>query len=189
MLNRSLVICLFGAFCIPIAAWALYKPTRVLAPELNGVSCVSNVICMDDVSRYEEAAGLYDEAYEFVTASVGAIETKPRVIFCASKACFQSFGYDKAAAHTVGVLGIALAPRGWKNYYLRHEMIHHMQAERMGVLDQWLSPEWFKEGMAYSLGQDPRPNLSEPWQQYRSDFETWYQTVGKERLWEEACKH
>ena len=82
-----------------------------------------------------------------------------------------------------------MAPRGWKNYYLRHEMIHHLQAERMGVLDQWLSPEWFKEGMAYSLGQDPRPRLSEPWQQYRSDFETWYQTVGKERLWEEACKH
>ena len=94
MLKRFLLICLFFSFCIPMAAWALYKPTRVLAPELNRVSCVSDVTCLDDVSRYEEAARLYDEAYEFVIASVGAIEEKPRVIFCASEACFQFFGFQ-----------------------------------------------------------------------------------------------
>ena len=42
--------------------------------------------------------------------------------------------------------------------------------------------------MAYPLSRDPRPNLSEPWGRYRAQFEKWYQSVGKERLWEEARK-
>ena len=119
---------------------------------------------------------------------VDTIEKKPRIIFCDSKACFQSFGFHRAAANTVGISGIVIGPRGWKDCYIRHEMIHHLQAERLGVLKQWRSPTWFKEGMAYSLGQNPRENLPEPWQQYRSEFEKWYQSVGKERLWEEAQK-
>ncbi|MCE2453659.1 MAG: hypothetical protein J4F48_12765 [Nitrospinae bacterium] len=185
MLKRLLLICLI---CIPVAVWGLYKQARVLAPEWNGVSCVSEVVCLEDASRYRQAAALYDEAYTFVNTSVGAIENKPRAIFCDTQACFEAFGFNKAAAHTVGVSGIVIGPRGWKDYYLRHEMIHHLQAERLGVFRRWRSPEWFKEGMAYSLSRDPRPNLSQTWQGYRAQFEKWYQSVGKKRLWEEARK-
>lgn len=179
-----LIVLLF----IPAASWVFYKPTRVLAPELTGVSCISDVICMEDVSRYEEASKLYDETFEFVNAMVDAIEKKPRAIFCSSQDCFKSFGFDRAAAHTVGSSGIVIGPRGWKDYYIRHEMIHHLQAERLGVFKQWRSPGWFKEGMAYSMSRDPRSTLSEPWQRYRSEFETWLQSIGQERLWIEAGK-
>ncbi|MCY4384277.1 MAG: hypothetical protein OXE44_14125 [Nitrospinae bacterium] len=185
MLKRLLLICLI---CIPVAVWGLYKQARVLAPEWNGVSCVSDVICMENAARHPEAAALYEEAYASVNASLGAIENKPRAIFCGSQACFEAFGFDKAAAHTVGGSGIVIGPRGWKDYYLRHEMIHHLQAERLGVFRQWLSPDWFKEGMAYALSRDPRPKLSAPWGRYRAQFEKWYRFVGKERLWEEARK-
>ena len=133
-------------------------------------------------------ARLYDETFGFVNFSVGAIARKPRVIFCASTACFQSFGFKRAAAHTVGKSGIVIGPRGWKDYTVRHEMIHHLQAERMGVFRQWRRPTWFTEGMACLLGRDPRANLGEPWQRYRSEFEKWYRTIGAERLWEEARK-
>ena len=185
MLKRFLLIFLL---CVPVAVWTLYKPMRVVVPELNGVSCIGEDVCTENVLRYEEAIALYEEAYEFVNSSVGVIEKKPRVIFCASQACFQSFGFSKAAASTVGTSGIVIGPRGWKNYYVRHEMIHHLQAERLGVLKQWLSPVWFKEGMTYSLSQDPRSDLSELFQKYRLEFERWYQSVGKENLWKEARK-
>ena len=181
-------VVLSGLVSLPAAAWTFYKPTRVLAPEWNGVSCLSESICTDDPSRYKEALALYDEAYTFVHSSVGAIEQKPRVIFCASHACFRSFGFDKAAAHTVGISGIVVSPRGWKGYYLRHEMIHHLQAERLGVFGQWRSPAWLTEGMAYALGQDPRPDLGEPGQRHRATFDKWYRAVGKARLWDEARK-
>jgi hypothetical protein len=70
---------------------------------------------------------------------------------------------------------------------VRHEMIHHLQKERLGNLRCWLvTPEWFFEGMAYALSEDPRATLAEPWQQYRSRFLAWYQRVGKARLWAEA---
>ena len=183
ILLRVLLICLVAS---PAAAWAFYKPVRVLAPGLAGVSCASALVCTDDASRRAEAAALYDRAYAFVTASVGAIEDKPRAIFCASQACFRSFGFDRAVAHTVGVSGIVVGPRGWTDRVLRHEMIHHLQAERLGVIRQWLMPDWFSEGMAHALGEDPRPALGEPWQGHRARFRRWYRSVGKENFWREA---
>ena len=184
MTKRLLLICLLLS---PAATWAFCKPLRVLAPQLvAGVSCVTAVICMDDPSRHAEAERLYNDSLRFVASSVAPIGKNPRVVFCSTQACFESFGFSRSAASTVGVSGIVVSPRGWIPRYLRHEMIHHLQAERLGVLKQWRSPDWFKEGMAYSLSGDPRPELAEPWQQYRREFEAWYRTVGKERLWDEA---
>ncbi|MDD2770580.1 MAG: hypothetical protein PHT19_17835 [Methylococcus sp.] len=174
--------------CAPAAAWAFFKPVRVVAPELTGVSCVDNILCIDDLSRSQEAADLYGEAVQFVGASVGSIENKPRVIFCSSEACFQSFGLGKRSAATIGTLGIVISPRAWKPYYVRHEMIHHLQNEKLGSISLWLKPDWFVEGMAYSLSEDPRSTLSEPFQQYRAQFMHWYGQVGKDRLWKEAGK-
>jgi hypothetical protein len=178
-----LIVLLFS----PAAAWALYKPMRVLAPQLvAGVSCATETICLDDTTRYGEAERLYNDALHFVGSSVASIDKRPRIVFCSTEACFQSFGFTKSSANTVGVFGIIISPRAWNQYYLRHEMIHHVQAERLGLYRQWRSPDWFKEGMAYSLSEDPRRNLAEPLQQYRARFEEWYQSVGKERLWGEA---
>ena len=36
------------------------------------------------------------------------------------------------------------------------------------------------------LNGDPRPVLSEPWQERRSQFQAWFKAVGRERLWIEA---
>jgi hypothetical protein len=186
MLKRLLLIFLLLS---PAAAWALYKPMRVLAPQfVSGVTCVTENICMEETARYWEAERLYKDALAFVESSVASVKNKPRIVFCSTESCFQAFGFKKSSAHTVGVSGIVISPRGWTQYYLRHEMIHHIQSERLGIYKQWRSPDWFKEGMAYSLSKDTRQNLSEPWQRYRAKFEEWYQAVGKERLWEEAKK-
>lgn len=186
MLKRLLLIALLA---VPVAVWAFFKPVRVLAPEWAGVACASEFICIDDPSRYAQALALYESAIQFVGASVGEIRHKPLVIFCATEVCAQSFGLGKRSAAIIATFGIVLGPRAWEPHYMRHEMIHHLQRERLGNLKAWIStPEWFIEGMAYSLGEDPRLVLTEPWQQYRVHFETWYQRVGKEQLWTEAAK-
>ena len=182
-------ILLISCLLLPVAAWAIYKPVRVLAPDLvSGITCKSVSICLDDTSRYTEAVKLYDEAIQFVISSVGEIKKKPRIIFCATESCFKSFGFNKAAAHAVGTAGIVISQRAWKYYYIRHEIIHHLQAEKMGVISQWHSPPWFKEGMAYLLSQDPRKTLSRPNQEYREKFAQWYKSTGKEKLWEASRK-
>lgn len=185
MLKRLLLVALLAT---PMAAWAILKPIRVLAPELNGVSCPSDIICTDDPSRYDEALSLYESAHQFVESSVGQMERKPRVVFCATDSCFQAFGLGRRSAATIGKMAIVVSPRAWQPHYVRHEMLHHLQNERLGSLKAWLvSPEWFVEGMAYSLSEDPRPVLGEPWQQDRTKFQVWYRQVGKEHLWEAAA--
>jgi hypothetical protein len=175
------------ALLSPVAAWALYKPVRVLAPQwVAGVSCVTETICLEDIARRSEAENLYTNALKFVDTSIASIENPPRVTFCSTEVCFQAFGFNKPTARTVGASGIVISPRGWSQYYLRHEMIHHLQAERMGVYGQWRSPDWFKEGMAYSLSKDPRTDLGEPLQKFRSEFDAWHRSTDKSKLWEAA---
>lgn len=186
MLKRILI---FAVLSLPLTAWAIFKPVRILAPELAGVSCINQSICIDDPSRIAEASTLYENSIRFVGATVGGITNKPRVIFCATETCFQSFGFSRSSANAVGTFGIVISPRAWEPYYMRHEMIHYLQKERLGnVKSRLVTPNWFIEGMAYSLSEDPRPILPEPWQQYRSQFDTWYKQVGKEKLWVEAAK-
>ncbi len=185
MLIRLFIVAIL---CAPAAAWAFIKPIRVLAPEWNGVSCINDTICTDDMSHYQEAARLYDEALHYVDSSVGVIKSQPRVIFCYSDTCSRSFGLGKRSALTIGHFGIIISPRAWKEYYVRHEMIHHLQHEKLGMLKVWRDPRWLIEGMAYSLSKDPRPKLSEPFEQYRTQFNQWYGRVKKGHLWEQASK-
>ncbi|HEX5337026.1 MAG TPA: hypothetical protein VFW53_01170, partial [Gallionella sp.] len=55
--------------------------------------------------------------------------------------------------------------------------------EKLGLIKAWREPQGLMEGMAYSLSEDPRQTLSEPFEQYRSQFNDWYRSVGKGRLW------
>ena len=179
-------IMLFTILLMPIFVWAAYKPVRVVIPQWNGVSCVSNEICMEFPERAEAAAALYDSALRFVNESVGEVRKKPRITFCSSAECFGAFGFQAPAkAKTVGLSGIVVGPAGWEPHILRHEIIHHLQAERLGVIGQWRSPAWFKEGMAYALSKDTR-SLTEPFNGYREKFSQWYRQVGERQLWEAA---
>ncbi len=147
---------------IPGACWAFYKPVRVLAPELNGFTCFTDTICTEEMARYEEASVLYVEAFAFVNAVVGAIEDPPRAVFCSTRDCFESFGFDQAAAHTVRVSGIVMSPQGWKSHHMRHEMIHHLQAERLGVFERWRGPVWSRREWLMRWARMPDPFCPSP---------------------------
>lgn len=188
-MKKMLLMIALVILLAPIAVWAMYKPVRVLAPEwVKGISCIGNKICIEDTLQYSKASELYESAQYFVAGAVGAFQEKPRVIFCITELCYQSFGFNKSSASAVGNSGIVVSPRGWNDYYLRHEMIHHRQSEELGVFGMLLKPEWLVEGMAYSLSHDPRNTLSERWQQSRTKFDAWQTEVGTENLWEEARK-
>ena len=44
MLLRILLLTLL---IVPVVSWALYKPLRVLAPQWNRVSCISDEVCLE----------------------------------------------------------------------------------------------------------------------------------------------
>lgn len=183
MLKRIAFLALLAA---PVAAWAFIKPVRVLAPGFAGVTCYGK-ICVDDPAHLPEATALYDEAVRFVQLDIGELRTLPRAVFCFTQACSQAFGATSPTAYNVGTFAVVIGNRGWKPYFVRHELIHHLQSERLGSLRNWLfKPVWFREGMAYSMSEDPRRPLPEPLQGYRSQFENWLQRVGRAQLWSEA---
>ena len=181
---RKSLIALAIVHLLPVAAWASFKPIRVLAPELFGLHCTNHGVCVDDPNRLTEAVALKTEAVIFVSTRVGAIENVPRTVFCSTAACAKAFGFTNQGAYNVGTAGLVIGPRGWHPYFVRHELIHHLQNERLGTLNAWLfKPNWFLEGMAYSLSEDPRRPLPQPLETWRRDFEAWYPAVGIQRVW------
>ena len=163
---------------VPVASWFVVRPVRVVAPSLAGVTCPTAQICLDDASQLAAATALLAEAQGFVAARLAPLRKTPRVVFCSTATCAEAFGLGARSAVTIGTLGTVIGPRAWKPYYLRHELIHQLQAERLGVLSTLFKPAWFVEGMAYALSDDPRAVLAEPWQGYRARFGDWYAGVG-----------
>ena len=71
MLKKAIPLILLA---VPPFAWAFVKPVRVLAPQLEGLTCVERV-CVDDPARRADAVKLYQEALETVQASVGVLQS------------------------------------------------------------------------------------------------------------------
>jgi hypothetical protein len=175
---------LFGV--VPLAAWFIVKPVRVIAPTAMGMSCTGNSVCVENPGRLPEANALYNESLLFVGKSVGPIQGRPLVVFCSTQNCADQFGLGARSAVTVGTIGTVIGPNAWQAYYVRHEIIHHLQGQQFGVLRRIIMPSWLIEGMAYSLSEDPRARLVEPWQQYRDQFNQWLATVGRQNMWHAA---
>lgn len=179
---RHLVFAAVAA--LPAVTWAGFKPIRVLAPQLTGIHCLDNGICIDDLDRLPEAVALRDEAVGFVASRLGRIGRVPKFVFCAGAECAQRFGFTYQGAYHVGTFGVVIGPRGWQSHFARHELIHHVQMENIGSWHALLfTPTWFIEGMAYSLSDDPRRPLPEPLEGWRSQFEGWYPDVPGQDLW------
>ena len=102
-----------ASLLIPAAAWALVKPVRVVAPSWAGVSCPSQGVHRD-ASRLADAQALHAEAVEFVGRNLAPIAGVPRVIFCASDACAESFGLGERSAVTVATVATVIEPRAWQ---------------------------------------------------------------------------
>ena len=182
------VFVLTGAIVtLPAAALAFVNPLRVVVPAfMPGVTCPSPDICTDNIGELDKARALYQAGYQTAAEAVGPFVGTPRVVFCSTQACAETFGLGRRAATAVSDVGLIVAPRGWEPFYLAHEMIHYRQAETLGNVAIFTKPGWLIEGMAYALSKDPRTRLSQPFDQWRVQFDAWYVNVGPHNLWEAA---
>ena len=186
--TKNIDHCGMCCFFTLMAVWFFYKPVRVFFPELAGVICAQENICIEDLDKLEVAQTLYMSSLNDVQVTVSSFKAPPKFIFCETQSCFEGFGFHKASAQSVGTVATVVGPKGWKKHIVRHEMIHHIQNEQLGSIKFMSMPAWFNEGMAYSLSQDPRETLSEPWESYRKAFNEWYEKIDPDHLWEEAEK-
>jgi hypothetical protein len=165
-----------------VATFAIPNPLRALAPGLFGLVC-ENRVCVDDARRLAEAQELLQRARADVTRKLGAPHALPLALFCSSEECFRTFGKRRSTAETFGGKTILIGPRGWAAHFVRHELIHVAQYEKLGFIRAWRGPRWINEGMAYSLSEDPRRPLPAPLEAWRAQYE---RRLGGERdaaLW------
>jgi hypothetical protein len=180
----ALPLTLFAAI---VATWFLFKPIRALFPEFAGLQCNQTGVCVDDTSRFAEAAQLKSEAVRSIEQRLGQFEHVPPILFCTTTSCEKWFGFKGNVAYNVGAIGLVVAARGWQPHFIRHELIHHVQVEKIGGFRMWLiTPTWFIEGMAYSLSDDPRRPLQQPWEGYRTQYEEWVADIPMGDLWARA---
>lgn len=159
---------------VPISALAFFKPVRVLIPEAFGVHCNEQNLCVDDIAQLAAAESLLNGSKSYLETQWGLAVGETRIVFCSTEQCRSAFGLANKAGFTLGSFAIAIAPRGWKQYYVAHELIHHWQADNFGSLALLAGEQWLIEGMAYSLSNDPRQELHQPFESYRQQFNDWY---------------
>jgi hypothetical protein len=167
--QRWLLLALLAA---PAAAWAFAKPARLLAPQWLGHACRDGV-CVEDAGRLDEALALYDAALADVGAKLGAFDGRPRLVFCTTRRCYESFGGGAERAITYPRLGSLVAPDAWAPHFVRHELIHARQAQEMGVVRMLRAPAWFREGMAYSLSEPPAGDMPAQFLAWRDEYQAW----------------
>jgi hypothetical protein len=158
----------------PISALAFFRPVRVLIPEAFGVHCNPQNLCVDDVSQLAVAESLLNGSKSYLETQWGLAIGEPKIIFCSTEQCRSAFGLSNKAGFTLGSFTIAIAPRGWRQHYVAHELIHLWQADRFGSLTLLTGEQWLIEGMAYALSNDPRMELHQPFESYRQRFNDWY---------------
>ncbi len=156
----------------PVSVIAFYNPVRVAIPEAFGMDCERN-ICVDDPAQRTKAELLYNAARDMLEVQQGLVINDPKITFCSTERCRDTFGLDKKAGVTFGAFGVAIAPRGWKKFYVAHELVHHWQADHFGSWTLLKGEPWLIEGMAYALSNDPRTELHSPFQSYRQQFIDW----------------
>ena len=167
---------------IPAAVFAFVKPAKIVFPQLAGVECIKEWICIDDANKFKEAELLYTSSLSEIEGKLTKFGKKPKVVFCSKQECISAFGLNKEAGISIGGFGVVIAPRGWKPHYVKHELIHQWQSENYGAISVWMAPHWIIEGMAYSLSDDPRSELSSPFHSYREKYNRVYSQLSGKSL-------
>jgi hypothetical protein len=186
--SRKLILTiLLAAAAIPAAAWAFFKPIRIVAPQLNGLTCVGSV-CVESLSALPIAEQLHAKAMSNIATKLRPLKSPSLTVFCSTRACYQSFG-GKGVGITVFNLGVVIAPEAWNLYIVEHELIHMLQAQELGLRGRERTPPWFKEGMPFFISAPPAFDLPDYAKPLVAEYQTWEQRVGRDNVWAEIRKH
>jgi hypothetical protein len=106
---------------------------------------------LGDAQR-EQLVALANDADRRVAGFYGERRTTPRLLACFSDGCYSRIGGGGEKGIAVLNRAVMLSPRGLDAVIASHEMSHVELHER---LDRTI-PQWFDEGLAVVVSQDPR---------------------------------
>ena len=170
----------------PALAWATFKPVRILAPALNGVTC-SGRVCVEDSTQLPRAIELQREAVAEVGRKLVPLERPPLTVFCSSRQWYRSFGGGMERGATLFNWGVILPSESWVPHIVQHEYIHMLQAQELGLMGRQQTPAWFKEGMPFLVSDPPAYDLPAYARPLVARYHAWEQQVGRKNVWSAAA--
>ncbi|MFF3438591.1 hypothetical protein [Streptosporangium sp. NPDC002721] len=104
-------------------------------------------------SRREHVVAVVERADERVRAFFGGRESSPDILVCLSEDCYRRIGGGRERGVAVLNRSVMLSPRGVDPVIASHELTH---VELHARLDGAEVPQWFDEGLAVLVSDDPR---------------------------------
>ncbi|MFI5839283.1 hypothetical protein ACIA8K_06150 [Catenuloplanes sp. NPDC051500] len=156
---RRLLIALLIALTIIAAA------VLVLAfPSVAALACPRCYNLSQTRPQVYVERGATDAQRETVTSALSAADTAirafyggraadPRVLACVTDACYQRLGGGGSKGIAILNRGLMLSPDGLTPVIATHELAHVELHARLGSSSV---PQWFDEGLAVVLSDDPR---------------------------------
>ena len=181
--RRALGLAILASLvAMPAIVWATFKPVRILAPTLNGVTCVARV-CVEEPSKLALAQRLQHKAVEAVGHKLVPLEQAPLTVFCSTRTCYQSFGGGMERGAAILNWGVILPPESWVSHIVEHEYIHMLQAQQLGLLGRERTPQWFKEGMPFFISAPPAHDLPVYARPLVAQYRVWEKQEGRSNVW------
>lgn len=145
-----------------IALGIVYPPAAAAAcPACYRLAAVMPDVFVDEDSSLPETAQaveIVNEARARVRRFYGTLQSSPRILFCLTETCYQRIGGGGSTGMALLNLALLLSPRGDKVVIASHEMAHIELHQRIGLVGtiEHDVPQWFDEGLAALVSDDPR---------------------------------
>lgn len=104
--------------------------------------------------------GVVDQARARVAAFYGEASSSPRILVCATQGCYRKVGGGGSRGIALLDRALVLSPRGTNVVIAAHELSHAELHHRLGLglllAFRRAVPQWFDEGLAVVISNDPR---------------------------------
>ena len=155
---RRAVLLVAGVLLVLGGALALAYPAvaATTCPRCYGLTHVTGNLHVErgrPAADRDRMTAVLAEADRRVTVFYGGRASHPRVLACFTAACYDRIGGGGERGMAVGNRAVMLSPRGLDPVIVAHELSHVELHRRLGGR---AVPQWFDEGLAVVVADDPR---------------------------------
>jgi hypothetical protein len=134
------------------------KAIKLLAPTGFGMADLGGNVYVDramSADQREDMLRMVKEARQTIERVYGGVASDPVIVCCATDERFRAFGGGGQRGISYGRYALLLAPRGLTLPILAHEWSHVELYRRLGLWSWRRVPQWFNEGLAVAVSDEP----------------------------------
>jgi hypothetical protein len=134
------------------------KAIKLLAPTRFGMEAIGGNVYVEramSAGQREDVLRMVKDAQQTIRRVYGGVASDPWIVCCSTEERFRAFGGTAQRGVSYGPYALLLAPRGLTLPILSHEWSHAELYRRLGLWSWRRVPQWFDEGLAVAVGEEP----------------------------------